>query len=191
MHTNQVSLGDRYAEIAVIVVTAIALMVGWFYKSSIENASLPFSTADGITVAAPKGWLQPEPSGNELFRAVDINSGGFGTTYIISKITIAQDVPALEVASIVALAHAQDLLAFRVLSQQEVQVYGRTAYELSYVFVESNPDLTNSNLPRVIRGTDYIFVNDGQAVVVSYQADENNYDLDLNRFLLFLRSINF
>lgn len=190
MHTNQVSLGDRYAEIAVIVVTVIALVVGWFYKTSIENASLPFSV-DGMTVEAPKGWLQPQTSGNELLRTVDINSTGFGTTYVISKITIAEDVPALEVASIVALAHAQDLLAFRVLSQQEVQVYGRTAYELSYVFVESNPDLTNSNLPRVVRGTDYIFVNNGQALVVSYQADEKNYDLDLNRFLLFLRSINF
>lgn len=190
MHTKQVSLGDRYAEITVIAVTLIALLFGWFYKSSIENASLPFN-ASGVTAEAPSGWLQPQPSGNELFRAVDINSGGFGTTYIISKITIADDVPALEVASIVALAHAQDLLAFRVLNQQEVQVYGRTAYELSYVFVESNPDLTHSELPKVVRGTDYIFVNAGEAVVVSYQADEKNYDLDLNRFLLFLKSIKF
>ncbi|HCR71699.1 MAG TPA: hypothetical protein DIW23_09660 [Anaerolineae bacterium] len=190
MHTKQVSLGDRYAEIAVIVVTMIALVIGWFYKTSIENASLPFS-AEGVTAEAPKGWLHTEPNGNELFRAIDINSTGFGTTYSISKLTIAEDVPALEVASIVALNHAQDLLAFRVLNQQEVQVYGRTAYELEYVFVESNPDLTHSELPKVVRGIDYIFVENGQAFVVSYQADENNYDADLNGFLLFLRSINF
>ena len=190
MHTNQVSLGDRYAEITVIIVTMIALVFGWFYKSSIENASLPFN-ASGVTAEAPRGWLQPQPSGNELFRAIDTNSGGFGTTYVIRKINVAQDVPALEVASLVALDHAQNLLAFRVLNQQEVNVYGRTAYELDYVYVESNSDLTQTELPKVVRGTDYIFVNDGQAVVVSYQADEKNYDLDLNRFLLFLKSIKF
>lgn len=191
MHTKQISSGDKYAEISVILVTIIALIVGWFYKSSIENASLPFR-AEGITAEVPKGWLQTTPvNNNELLRTININSSGFSTTYVVSKITIAEDVPALEVASIVSLNHAQDLLAFRVLNQQEVQVYGRTAYELEYVFVESNPDLTHSELPKVVRGTDYIFVENGQAIVISYQADEKNYGADLNRFLLFLRSIIF
>lgn len=189
-HTKHLSLGDRYAEITVIILTVLALVIGWFYKSSIENASLPFR-AEGISAEVPKGWLQSEPNGNELLRAMDINSKGFGTTYSISKLTVAQDVPALEVSSLVALEYAQKFLAFRVLTQQEVQVYGRDAYELDYVFVESNPDLTHSELPKVVRGTDYIFVNNGQAMIVSYQADEENYDLDLNRFLLFLNSINF
>jgi len=191
MHTKQNSSGDKYAEMTVVLVTIIALVFGWFYKSSIENASLPFN-AEGISAEVPRGWLQTTPvNSNELLRTININSSGFSTTYVVSKITIADDVPALEVASIVALNHAQDLLAFRVLSQQEVQVYGRTAYELEYVFVESNPDLTHSELPKVVRATDYIFVEDGQAIVISYQADEKNYDVDLNRFLLFLRSINF
>ncbi|MBL8091238.1 MAG: hypothetical protein KF758_04300 [Anaerolineales bacterium] len=188
--SKQLSLGDRYAEITVLTVTIIALVIGWFYKASIENASLPFS-ADGISAEAPKGWIQFQTSGDELFRAVDINSTGFSTTYTISKIIIADDVPALEVSSLVALNHAQNLLAFRVLSQQEVQVYGRTAYELDYVYVESNPDLTHSEMPKIVRGTDYIFVSNGEAVIVSYQVDEKNYDVDLSRFLLFLRSIKF
>ena len=46
-------------------------------------------------------------------------------------------------------------------------------------------------MPKIVRGTDYIFVNNGEAIIVSYQADEKNYDVDLSRFLLFLRSINF
>ncbi|KXK11005.1 MAG: hypothetical protein UZ14_CFX002002973 [Chloroflexi bacterium OLB14] len=190
MNTKHISLGDRYAEISVILVTIIALLFGWFYKSSIENASLPFDV-NGVTAETPKNWLQSEPNGTELLRTVDINSKGFSTTYLINKMAVASDVPALEVASLVSLQYAQKLLAFRVLSQQEVQVYGRDAYELNYVFIESNPDLTHSELPKVVRGTDYIFVKDGQAVIITYQADEKNYALDLNRFLLFLKSINF
>jgi hypothetical protein len=190
MATKQPSLGDRYAEITVILVTLIALVIGWFYKSGIENASVPFS-AGGVSAQAPRGWLQTSPSGNELLRTTDINSSGFGATYVVRKITIVEGVSAAEIAGSVALEHANNLIAFRVLDQREVTVYGRNAFEISYVFVESNPDLTQTQIPSVVRGTDYIFVNGNHAVVVSFQADEKTYDLDLSRFHRFLQSLDF
>lgn len=189
MENKQVSLGDRYAEIAVIVVTIAALIAGWFYKSSVENASIAFE-ADGIRAEAPQGWLQAE-SGNELLRTIDLNSTGFGATYVIHTVAITADATTSEVASSVALAHAQDLLAFRVLDQREVKVYGRDAYEISYVFVESNPDVTHDEIPSVVRGVDYVFLDGERAVVVSFQADEKNYDLDFGRFERFLKSLSF
>ena len=39
MENQKVSLGDRYAEITVVILTVIALIAGWFYKSSVENSS--------------------------------------------------------------------------------------------------------------------------------------------------------
>lgn len=191
MENKQSSLGDRYAEITVVFVTIIALLAGWFYKTSIENASVPFS-AEGITAEAPKGWLQasPENSG-ELLRTIDINSSGFGATYVVSKVAVADGANITEVAGLVALDHAQSLTAFRVLDQQEVTVNGRSAYEISYVFVASNPNVLLAQLPSVVRGVDYVFLSGGHAVVVSFQADEKNYDLDLSRFHLFLKSIRF
>ena len=189
MAKRKTSLGDQYAEIAVVLVTVIALIAGWFYKSKIENASLPFE-AEGITAEAPDGWLQTS-SENELLRTVDINSKGVGATYVIHTVAITTDATASEVATIVALDHAQDLLAFKVLDQREVKVYGRDAYEISYVFVESNPDVTHNQIPSVVRGVDYVFLNGERAVVVSFQADEKNYDHDFGRFELFLRSLSF
>ena len=190
MANKQTSLGDRFAEITVVVVTIIALVAGWFYKSSIENASLPFSV-DGISVEAPKGWLQAESSEDVLMRTTDINSTGFGATNTIRKIAITSEATTSEVAGLVTLEHARDLLAFRMLDQREVTVYGREAFEINYVFVESNPDLTHTVLPSVVRGTDYVFLNGDHAVVVSFQADEKTYDLDLDRFHVFLQSLNF
>jgi hypothetical protein len=190
MSNKQGSLGDRYAEIAVVLVTIVALLAGWFYKSSIENASVPFS-AEGVSVQAPKGWLQTAPEGNEILRTLDMNSSGFGATYVVSKIAIAEEVSLTEITGFVALDHANSLTAFRVMDQQEVTVNGRTAYELSYVFVSSNPDMTQAQMPSVVRGTDYIFLNGDHAIVISFQADEKNYDLDLSRFHLFLKSLNF
>jgi len=190
MANKQTSLGDRFAEMTVVALTVIALIAGWFYKSSIENASLAFN-AEGISAQAPKGWLQVEPTGNEILHTVDIKSTGFGATYVIQKIPTTQEASSSEVASLLSLSHAQNLLAFRILDQREVTVYGRDAYEISYVFIESNPDLTHDQLPSVVRGTDYIFMNSEHAIVATFQSDEKNYDLDMGRFLTFLKSLSF
>lgn len=191
MANKQNSLGDRFAEITVLLVTLAALTAGWFFKSSVENASIPFE-AQGVRADAPKGWLQSSTDGDVLLRTVDINSTGFGATYTIHQIAITSEATASEVASLVAFEHAQDLLAFRMLNQQEVEdSNGRKAYMIEYVFVASNPDLTHNDLPSVVRGQDLVYLNGDRALVVSFQADEKNYDLDLVRFHTFLKSIKF
>lgn len=191
MANKQGSLGDRFAEITVILVTVVALTAGWFYKSSVENASVPFE-AEGITAGAPKGWLQAGGSGEELLRTVDRSSNGFGTTYVVSQVAITSEATASEVAGHLTLEHAQNLVAFRMLDQQEVKdINGRDAYMINYVYVESNPDVTHAEVPSVVRGKDLIYLNGDRAIVVSFRADEKNYDLDLGRFYLFLKSINF
>ncbi len=191
MANKQGSLGDRFAEITVILVTVLALTAGWFFKSSVENASVPFE-AEGITAAAPKGWLRPDPQGDELLRAIDINSSGFGTTYVIRQIVVTSEATPSEVASRVALDQAQNLLAFRMLDQQEVRdINGRDAYMISYVFVETNPDVTHASIPSVVRGMDLVYVSGERAIVVSFQSDEKNFERDLGRFYRFLESLQF
>jgi hypothetical protein len=191
MDNKKGSLGDRFAEITVVLVTLVALTAGWFFKSSVENASVPFE-AEGITAEAPKGWLQAGAEGDILMRTVDINSSGFGATYTIRQIAITSEATTSEVASLLTLEHAQNLVAFRMLDQQEVKdSNGRNAYIINYVFVESNPDVTHAEIPSVVRGKDIVYLNGERAVVVSFQADENNYDLDLGRFYIFLESIQF
>jgi hypothetical protein len=191
MDNKQGSLGDRFAEITVVLVTLIALTAGWFFKSSVENAAVPFE-AQGITAEAPKGWLQAGAEGDVLLRTVDINSKGFGATYTVRQIAITSEATTSEVASLLTLEHAQNLTAFRMLDQQEVKdINGRDAYMINYVFVESNADVTHADIPSVVRGKDLVYLNGDYAIVVSFQADENNYDLDLGRFYVFLKSIQF
>lgn len=191
MANKQGSLGDRFAELTVVLVTIAALTAGWFFKSSVENASVPFE-AEGITAQAPKGWLQSGAEGDVLLHTIDLNSSGFGAKYTIRQIAITSDATTSEVASLVSLEHAQKLTAFRMLDQQEVtDANGRTAYMINYVFVETNPDVTHAAIPSVVIGKDLIYLNGERAIVVSFQADEKNYDLDLGRFYRFLESINF
>ena len=188
-NTNKPSLGDRYAEIAVVVVTVIALLAGWFYKSSVESRSVTFES-DGVSAAVPDGWLQSQAEGN-LIRATDRTSAGFATTYAISKLAIAADVTPAQAASFQTLDRSQQLTGFRVLNQETVLVNGQEAYQVSYVFVESDPDLTHADIPSVVRGVDYTCVKDGQAITVSYWADDQEFEAGLNLFNRFLSSVKF
>jgi len=187
---SSVSMGDRFAEITVIILTVLALLIGWLFKSSVENRAFNFE-AGGISAQAPSGWLQAKTEGDEVMHVTDLSSNGFGTTYILRKIPVTANTNASEVVTQLTLEHGQNLTAYRVLDQHEVTVYGQPAYEVNYVFVESDPDLTHASLPSVVRGTDYIFVKDDQAVVATYWAEETNFESDLNRFHLFLESLRF
>jgi hypothetical protein len=190
MQTKSPSLGDRFAEVTVVVVTVIALLAGWMFKSSVENRSVSFDV-NGISGQAPAGWLQAQVQGDEVLHTMDISSGDFSTTYIVRKLPIAADTPFGQIASLLILERGQQLTAFRVLDQKSVTMAGRAAYEVSYVFVESNPDLTHAQLPVVARGVDTIFINGDQAAVVTYWAGAESFELDLGRFQLFLRSLKF
>ncbi|MCZ2126800.1 MAG: hypothetical protein LC099_03385 [Anaerolineales bacterium] len=191
MANKQGSLGDRFAEITVVLVTLVALIFGGMYKSSVENASIPFE-AQGVSLAAPKGWIQASVRGNEIFRASDFNSSGFATTYSVQKIAVADDATAPEVANFILMDRAQTLDAFKALDQNEVSdSLGRDAYLLHYVYVSSNPDATHASIPNIVRGADFIYLKGGYAYVVSFQADDQNYDRDLGRFYRFLESLQF
>jgi hypothetical protein len=190
MNTSKLSLGDRYAEITVIIVTLVALLAGWLYMGSVESRALPFE-AGGIKASVPMGWIQSEPSGDVLVQVRQRASAGFQTAYTVTQQPLTADSGLNEVVSLLTIEYGQKLTAFRVLSQQAVTVGGREAYEVSYAYVESDPNISHRDLPVVVRGLDYIFLNGDKAVIVTYRASEAEYQGGLAAFLRFLHSIQF
>ncbi len=184
------SLGDRFAELSVIIVTVVALALGWWLKTGVENRSTAFS-ADGISAQAPAGWMTSKANGDEVLHVTDRTTSGFGTTYIIQQKAIPADAQMGQVVSLLTLERGNSLTAFRVLKQQEVTIQGQTATEIEYVYVESAANVTHAVIPAVVHGLDYVFVKNGKAVVVTYRADQSAYSADLGRFLRFLVSVKF
>ncbi len=184
------SLGDRFAEITVLALTLVALALGWWLKTSVQNRSRVFD-AGNISAQTPAGWLLQKPSGNEVLHVTDRTSTGFGTTYIIEQQAVPADADPNQVAGLLSLDRGNKLTAYRVLKQQDVQVAGRSAVEIDYVYVESDANVTHAVIPAVVRGLDYVFVQNGQAVVVTYRADQSLFDSSLGRFLRFLVSVKF
>jgi hypothetical protein len=181
---------DRLSEWMVIAITIVALLAGWMFKNNVESRSIPF-TGSGISAQTPQGWLVTTTQGNEILHVTDPLSSGFGTTYIVENIPVTTDSTVGQVVSLLTMQRAQQLNSFRVLGQQQVTVFGQSAFEVSYVFVESNPNLTHNEIPNVVRGLDYIFLDSGHAIVATYRADDKSFETDLGRFQLFLKSLKF
>ena len=183
-------LGEHFSDWLVVAVTLIALLAGWFLKSSVENRSVLLES-QAIHAETPQGWHNIVPQGNEVLHISDPMSSGFGTTYIMQSIPVEAGSGVGQAASLLTLQRGQQLTAYRVLDQQPVTVYGQAAYELSYVFVESDPNLTHDKFPNIVRGLDYIYLAGDHVVVVTYWAEKQTYEYDLGRFQRFLKSLKF
>jgi hypothetical protein len=188
--SKTLSLGDRFSDLVVIILTVVALLAGWVYKSSVENRSIAFKNG-GLSAQTPQGWLTVEPGGNEILHVTDLSSSGFGTTYIVESFLIEKESTFAQAASLLTLDRGQKLTAYRVLDQKQVTVSGMQAYEISYVYVESNPNLTHNVYPNIVLGKDIIFLNGDHALVATYWAEKQSYENDLGRFQKFLGSLKF
>ncbi len=184
------SLGDRYAQWTVALLAVLALLAGWMLKAGVENRSVGFE-ADGVSAQAPAGWLRMAGGETELLHAANPASDGFGTTYVIDTVPVPANATGGDVASLLSLSRGQALTGFRVLDQFEVTVDGRAAYRMSFAYVETHPDATHDELPSVVQGIDFIFLDGSRAVVVTYMADESAYEADYGRFRRFLSSVKF
>jgi len=191
MNAVKPSLGDRYAEISVILLTILALAAGWWLMDGVQNRSLPYEAA-GLTAQVPAGWIQTAPSGETLLEARDRSSaGGFQTTYLVSKMLLTADSGINETISLITLQRGQELTAYRLLDQQRIQMAGREGVQLTYVYVESNPNITHLETPVVVRGEDFVFFTVDGAVIVSYRAAGENFERGLARFYRFLESVQY
>jgi hypothetical protein len=191
MDTNiKPSLGDRYSDWAVIVVTLVAVLLGWLLMSNVQSRAVPFD-AGGVKGQMPAGWVTDQADTGVVLHTAELGGSGFSTAYQLEVVPIGIDVNPTDVASLYSINRAQNLNTVRVLDQQDVSVNGQNGYKVTYAFVDANSDLTRADVPVVVRGVDYFFVAGDHAVVVTYQAGEDNYEADFGRFRRFLESLNF
>jgi hypothetical protein len=188
--SSQRSLGDRYSDWAVIVVTLVAVLLGWLLMSNVQSRSVPFDSG-GVKGQMPAGWVTDLAEAGIVLQTSELGGSGFSTTYQLEVLPVAGDTGPADVASFHSIDRAQNLSTVRVLDQQDVTVNGQNGYKVTYAFVDADSDLTRADVPVVVRGVDYFFVAGDHAVVVTYQASEDNYEADFGRFRSFLESLEY
>ncbi len=173
------SLGDTYAEWAVIVVLLIALAIGWGIKAATENQMLPY-TANGLTISYPSDW-SASTTAEGVLRFRDVRAGGVPPVIEVRAIDAADaavitQTLALEADSL-ALTRAQELTAYRILEMDDTVAFrGQAALRVSFVYVMDEPSAFEQHLPVVVLGEDWLTWQQGKILVFSRQAPQDAFD---------------
>ena len=147
MDTNKKpSLGDRYSDWAVIVVTLVAVLLGWLLMSNVQSRSVPFDSG-GVKGQMPAGWVTDLAEAGVVLHTTELGGSGFSTAYQLEVVPVAGDTSPADVASLYSINRAQNLSTVRVLDQQDVTVNGQNGYKVTYAFVDANSDLTRADVP--------------------------------------------
>jgi hypothetical protein len=183
---------QRWANMLVVVVAVVGLSIGLLIKNQAVSSTVPFrDLAAGILAQYPERWLL-DTGGEYVFRVQDPESPGFRTTLQVDVVSIGEDAAARNIIDTLTLERAQTLAAYRILRNVPYTLPdGESATYLDYAFVsaENNPFL--ESLPVVVRGVDIISIKRGQAIVVTFRVEADQFDEEFWRLEQFLASLEF
>jgi hypothetical protein len=177
---------DRYAEVLVVVMVALALLVAWGVKAGAESRAVQIELAT-LRVRYGYDWIREQPTSPEVLKIVDPGSGArFQTTIVVSELTgmSAND----QVAQLLNSSRLRERSFYQVLDGGTIEWRGRETYRNSFAYVDVSPDLLNPTVPVVVHGIDYVFQHGSTTFVITCLADEGVYDDALVQFERFLNS---
>jgi hypothetical protein len=128
MNTNtKPSLGDRYSDWAVILVTLVAVLLGGLLMSNVQSRAVPFD-AGGVKGQMPAGWVTDQADKGVVLNTTELGGSGFGTTYQLEVVPVASGATPADVASLYSIKRSQNLNTVRMLDQQDVTVNGKNGF---------------------------------------------------------------
>ncbi|MEW6285614.1 MAG: hypothetical protein AB1509_05265 [Chloroflexota bacterium] len=181
---SQQAKRDQLSMAAVGMVAILSLLLGVILKSSVENRSQHIERK-GITASVPANWTIQEGAGDLVFVSWDPFTPGI--RYAVSLVPLRGGQTLGEIPSQRNQALSSALEAFRVLEETPIIRKGRDGYKTTYAFV----DASQPGLPLVLRGTDYYFLAGENVMVVSLQAQAQDYEEAQLRFEVFLDSVSY
>jgi len=167
---------DRWVNITVIAVFAVALLLGWRVKAAAENRAVEVQVED-LKLRYPEGWVRAEVEPPLVLQVQDRMARGFATTLSVQRRPLPPDLPKplAAVHQTLNLERARLWNGYRELAEEPVTVDGRAGTRVTFAYVETNPNPFLQTLPVVMRGEDYLFQQDDQAYVFTLTAAEPNY----------------
>ncbi len=189
----QLTFRQRWNHYLLIFTAIISLAAAGFLRDSALNAVSTYVNATaGITAKYPRNWLI-DTNGDYVFRVQDISRVGFKTTIQVSVQAVSANTSTRNIVDALTLNRSQLLAAYRAqpTNNDFVLPDGTIAAAVNYTYAAINTDPFLETVPVVVRGIDILTIKRGQAVIISFISDSNNYKDDYATFDRFLSTLEF
>jgi hypothetical protein len=183
---------QRLANVIALGVAALLLVLGVNLRQSTLNATVVYSDIQaGIRAYYPRNWLL-DTSGEYVFRVRDMSRLGYKTLLQISVQPVSRDTTERNIADRLALTRARTFTDYTVLTVEPYPLSDEiTAQAVTYTFVSRDASPFLQGIPEVVIGQDVITINRGQALIITFRAEAQVYDMELARFRQFLATLEF
>ncbi len=181
--TGDPKVGDRQSGLAALGAVAVMLALGAVVWNNAVNGRQAFS-AGGVSGAYPAYFGESTAEG-EILRVTDLS--GTGAEFVLTADAIKGSQTAASVADALGGARSADYAVYKVVSRGTSTVKGRQAFVQRFAYVD--PLSLVSVMPEVREGVDYIFADNGQAIVVTLLATPETITEIEPLFARFLNSL--
>lgn len=190
--SEDLTLRQRWANVFTVLICILMMLLGLNLRNQTLTATTFYESPQaGISAQYPQNWLI-DTDGSYIFRVRDMSRIGFKTTFLVTVQPVGADAEERNLADRLSLDRIVDFTDYRV---QPLEMYdfpgGRDAQALNYTYVATDVSPFLQSIPTVVRGLDILTISGGQAIIMTFRADANNFEEELPRFEQFLRQLEF
>lgn len=179
------TVGDKQANYAVIGVFAVLLILGVIAYSLIVNGVTAFNKG-GVSGAYPNYYGNVGDSAMTVHVADKV---GTGAEFMVATRELKEGQDMRMLTSLMASERGSGNMVYKVLDSQPAVVNGKQAQRVEFAYVDSGG--FSGATPRVIQGTDYIFMQGSKAVVATMLAAPDTVGEVEPLFMNFINSLTF
>lgn len=179
-----------------IAITYFLLVAGFALgvnqRESTLNLASDYSNLEaGISAKYPARWLLEE-TGSFIFRVRDMAHRGFNTVIEVSAAPVGRDTSERNIFDQLTLRRSQILTDYAVLGYDDYLLADDTpAVAMSYSFVARDSSPFLEGISSIVNGLDILTIRRGQALVVSFRADADIYQRELETLRWFIQHLEF
>ena len=190
---NELTPRQAWSHNLVLILSGLMFFVGINLRDSTLNATRQYTNLEaGIRVEYPQNWLI-DAGGDYVFRVRDVSQIGYPTTIQISVRPVGADTPPRYIFDALTLNRSQTLASYNPLASglSFILPDETEASAMEYTFVASGNNPFLQSVPIVVRGVDILTIRRGQAIIITFLSESNNYNQNYAVFQRFLNSLEF
>ncbi len=179
-----------------IAITYIVMVCGFALgvnqrESALNQASIYSNLEAGLSARYPARWLLEE-SGSYVFRVRDMAHLGFKTVIEVSTSPVGPDTTERNILDQLSLQRSQVLTDYTVLGYDTYLLAdGSAAVSMSYSFVSRDASPFLEGVSSIVNALDILTIRRGQALIISFRADESIYRAELETLRWFVQHLEF